>query len=311
MPPPTPRRPDRRPPPSPIASSFGSSRSDCRRDSTARHTNVWAHELHDPARATRHLRHGRVDALARVGGGHGGARAGRQRVRRRRRGRLHAAGRRAAPERPGRRPAGAPLAGGRRARSSSARRGPRRARRRSSATATSSGSTLVPGTGPLAAVVPGAFGGWLTMLRDYGTMPLARGAALRDRLRASDGYPVLPQIGDAIRNVEQLFRDEWTTSADVYLPILSAPGTLHRNPQLAATYRSWIGSARVEERSECRARLLVPRLRRRCVPRLPGARAAWTAPASGTPACSRRTTSRLGADDRGSRSRSTTAARRC
>ena len=97
------------------------------------------------------------------------------------------------------------------------------------------GLPLVPGTGPLAAVVPGAFGGWLAMLRDYGTMPLA------DVLRfaigyAEDGYPVLERITGAIRNVESLFREEWTTSAELYLPI-PEPGTLHRNPQLARTYR--------------------------------------------------------------------------
>ncbi|MDX6485689.1 MAG: gamma-glutamyltranspeptidase / glutathione hydrolase, partial [Gaiellaceae bacterium] len=97
------------------------------------------------------------------------------------------------------------------------------------------GLSLVPGTGPLAAVVPGAFGGWLAMLRDHGTMPLA------DLLRfaigyAEDGYPLIPQIAGGIRNVEQLFREEWTTSAEVYLPI-PEPGSLHRNPQLAATYR--------------------------------------------------------------------------
>ena len=96
------------------------------------------------------------------------------------------------------------------------------------------GLELVPGTGPLAAVVPGAFGGWLAMLRDYGTLPLA------DVLRfaigyAEHGYPAIPQVGGAIRNVEQLFRDEWTTSAEIYLPI-PEPGALHRNPTLAATY---------------------------------------------------------------------------
>jgi gamma-glutamyltranspeptidase/glutathione hydrolase len=97
------------------------------------------------------------------------------------------------------------------------------------------GLELVPGTGPLAAVVPGAFGGWVTMLRDYGTMPLDE--VLRFAIGyARDGYPVLPQVAGAIRNVEQLFRDEWTASADLYLPILSAPGALHTNPQLAATY---------------------------------------------------------------------------
>jgi len=97
------------------------------------------------------------------------------------------------------------------------------------------GLELVPGTGPLAAVVPGAFGGWLALLRDHGTLPL------RDVLRfaihyAEEGYPVLPQIAGAIRNVEQLFRDEWTTSAELYLPV-PAPATLHRNPALARTYR--------------------------------------------------------------------------
>ena len=96
------------------------------------------------------------------------------------------------------------------------------------------GLELVPGTGPLAAVVPGAFGGWMAMLRDYGTLPL------RDVLRfavgyADEGYPMLAQIAGAIRNVESLFRDEWTPSAAVYLPA-AEPGSLHRNPALAATY---------------------------------------------------------------------------
>src|ERR1700751_3669463 len=35
------------------------------------------------------------------------------------------------------------------------------------------GLALVPGTGPLAAVVPGSFGGWVVVLRDHGTMALA------------------------------------------------------------------------------------------------------------------------------------------
>jgi gamma-glutamyltranspeptidase/glutathione hydrolase len=97
------------------------------------------------------------------------------------------------------------------------------------------GLPLVPGTGPLAAVVPGAFGGWITMLRDYGTLGL--GDVLRFALGyAEEGYPVLERVTGAIRNVESLFRDEWTSSADVYLPV-PATGTLHRNPRLAATYR--------------------------------------------------------------------------
>jgi gamma-glutamyltranspeptidase/glutathione hydrolase len=102
------------------------------------------------------------------------------------------------------------------------------------------GLDLVPGTGPLAAVVPGAFGGWIAMLRDHGTMELADvlGYAIH---YAEHGYPVLPQIAGAIRNVESLFRDDWTTSADVYLPV-AEPRTLHRNPQLAQTYRRVLGA---------------------------------------------------------------------
>ena len=103
------------------------------------------------------------------------------------------------------------------------------------------GLDLVPGTGPLSAVVPGAFGGWLTMLRDFGTMPLAE--VMRFAIDyAENGYPVLPQIANAVRNVETLFRDEWTTSANVYLSALE-PGTLHRNQRLAATYRRLAASS--------------------------------------------------------------------
>src|SRR6202044_1312169 len=53
------------------------------------------------------------------------------------------------------------------------------------------GLDLVPGSGLLAACVPGAFGGWLLLLREYGTL------RLRDVLGyaigyASRGYPLLP-----------------------------------------------------------------------------------------------------------------------
>src|SRR6476659_6541427 len=107
------------------------------------------------------------------------------------------------------------------------------------------GLSLVPGTGPLAAVVPGAFGGWLAMLRDHGTITLRE--ALRFAIGyAEDGYPVIAQIVRGIENVESLFRDEWTTSAELYLPVPEA-GTLHRNRQLAATYR------RVVEEAEARS----------------------------------------------------------
>jgi gamma-glutamyltranspeptidase/glutathione hydrolase len=93
----------------------------------------------------------------------------------------------------------------------------------------------------LAAVVPGAFGGWIALLREHGTLPL------RDVLHfaigyAEEGYPALASIGDAIRKVERLFTDEWTTSVDVYLPA-PEPGELHRNRALAETYRRILAEA--------------------------------------------------------------------
>jgi gamma-glutamyltranspeptidase / glutathione hydrolase len=94
------------------------------------------------------------------------------------------------------------------------------------------GLDLVPGTGPLAAVVPGSFGGWIALLREHGTMELAD--VLQYAIHyAENGIPVLPQIANAIRNVERLFRDEWKPSAEIYL----GHGDVLRNPQLAQTYR--------------------------------------------------------------------------
>ena len=103
------------------------------------------------------------------------------------------------------------------------------------------GLDLVPGTGLLAAAVPGAVGAWLTLLRDHGTMPL------RDVLGyaigyAEHGHPVAPAVVDTIAVVADLFRTHWPSSADLWLPA-PAPGTLIRNPALAATYRRLVEEA--------------------------------------------------------------------
>jgi gamma-glutamyltranspeptidase / glutathione hydrolase len=97
------------------------------------------------------------------------------------------------------------------------------------------GLEVVPGTGLLAATVPGAMGAWLTLLRDHGTMPL------RDVLGFAIGYaeyghPVSPAVVETISAVEELFRTYWPSSARTWLPVPGA-GDLVRNPVLAATYR--------------------------------------------------------------------------
>lgn len=100
------------------------------------------------------------------------------------------------------------------------------------------GLDLVPGTGPLAAAVPGAFDAWLLLLRDHGTKSLA------DVLKyaigyAEDGHAPVENVGATVETVRELFETEWTSSAEVYLPGGQAPkpGELFRNPALAATWK--------------------------------------------------------------------------
>ncbi|MET9532718.1 MULTISPECIES: gamma-glutamyltransferase [unclassified Streptomyces] len=106
------------------------------------------------------------------------------------------------------------------------------------------GLDLVPGTGPLAAAVPGAFDAWMLLLRDHGTKSLA------DVLKyaigyAEDGHAPVERVGQTVETVRELFETEWRSSADVYLPggRPPAPGELFRNPALAATWRRLIAEA--------------------------------------------------------------------
>jgi gamma-glutamyltranspeptidase/glutathione hydrolase len=106
------------------------------------------------------------------------------------------------------------------------------------------GLDLIPGTGLLAAAVPGAFDAWMRLLRDYGTMSLAE--LIEPALGyAEQGYPLAPRIRDTIATVAELFRREWPTSAAVYLPGGSppVPGRLFHNRTLAATYRQVLAEA--------------------------------------------------------------------
>ena len=105
----------------------------------------------------------------------------------------------------------------------------------------SRGHELVPGTGLLAACVPGSFGGWLLLLMEFGTWRLAD--VLEFALGyAENGYTVVPGITDTIERAEPLLR-EWPGSAAVYLPA-PRPGTIFRNPQLAATWRRLLDESR-------------------------------------------------------------------
>ncbi|EKF60325.1 gamma-glutamyltransferase [Agrobacterium albertimagni AOL15] len=99
------------------------------------------------------------------------------------------------------------------------------------------GMTLIPGDGLLATVIPGAFDGWMLMLRDYGTM------SVRDVLEpaihyAEHGHPMLPRVSATIKGLADFFEKEWPTSFETWLPggVAPEPHALFRNPVLAATY---------------------------------------------------------------------------
>ena len=113
------------------------------------------------------------------------------------------------------------------------------------------GLDLVPGTGLLAACVPGAFDAWMLLLRDFGTL------RVRDVMRfaihyAERGFPLLPRIVETVAGVEDLFVSEWPTSAELWLEGGHAPraGGMWRNPPLAQTYRRIVAEAEARRGSD-------------------------------------------------------------
>ena len=106
------------------------------------------------------------------------------------------------------------------------------------------GLEIVPGTGLLAACIPGAFDAWMLMLRDHGTMPLAE--LFEPAIGyAENGVPVVPRIVETIETVKDLFEAEWKESAAQWLPGGNLPeaGTLLANKKLAATWRRLLDEA--------------------------------------------------------------------
>ena len=116
------------------------------------------------------------------------------------------------------------------------------------------GHELIPGTGVLAACVPGAFGAWLLLLREFGTWRLADVLELAIGY-AEHGYPLHERIRATIELNAELI-DTWPGSRDLYLPAPEA-GALFRNPALAAAYRRIVeesaGGSREDEIEKARA----------------------------------------------------------
>jgi gamma-glutamyltranspeptidase/glutathione hydrolase len=110
------------------------------------------------------------------------------------------------------------------------------------------GLKQVPGTGLLPSVVSGAFDAWLVLLRDHGTWRLAD--ILEPTIGyAENGFPVLPRVASSILAAKDFFANEWPSSAAVWLSHgdVPRPRTLHRTPDVAATYRRIVAEAQSAE----------------------------------------------------------------
>ncbi len=109
---------------------------------------------------------------------------------------------------------------------------------------TGEGLDLIPGDGLLATVIPGAFDGWMLMLRDYGTM------SVREVLEpaiyyAATGHPMLARVSATIKGLGGFFEEHWPTSHETWLPGGAAPEprALFKNPVLAETWRRIVAEA--------------------------------------------------------------------
>ena len=109
---------------------------------------------------------------------------------------------------------------------------------------TAMGLRQMPGTGLLPAVVPGAFDGWMLLLRDYGTL------TPRDVLSyaisyAEHGFPLVPRIVSTIIPAVDYFKTEWPSSGEVWLANGKAPHPNRplRTPAIAETYKRILAEA--------------------------------------------------------------------
>lgn len=107
------------------------------------------------------------------------------------------------------------------------------------------GLEIIPGTGLLAATVPGAVSTWLTFLRDHGTLPLER--VLRFAIEyARHGHPLHPRVTATIAASRAAFMSHWPSSASLWLDHdhhAPKPQSLWRNRTLAATYQRLLDAA--------------------------------------------------------------------
>ena len=115
------------------------------------------------------------------------------------------------------------------------------------------GLDMVPGSGALAAAVPGAVDSWLNLLEHHGTWELADVLDFAIDY-ADNGHPILARAAGTIAKVSELFTDHWPTSVAQWMPEGRVPeaGELVFNHAYADVLRRLIaagdGAATREER---------------------------------------------------------------
>ncbi|MFF4894354.1 gamma-glutamyltransferase family protein [Micromonospora chersina] len=107
------------------------------------------------------------------------------------------------------------------------------------------GMDLIPGSGPLAAAVPGAVDAWLLLLRDHGTLSLEE--VLEPAVGyAGAGHPLIGRVGDTVAAVRSLFEEHWPTSAQLWLRDGRPPaaGEMFTNRAYAQTLQRLVNAGR-------------------------------------------------------------------
>ncbi|WP_114965376.1 gamma-glutamyltransferase family protein [Alkalilacustris brevis] len=116
---------------------------------------------------------------------------------------------------------------------------------------TAQGLKVIPGDGLLATVIPGAFDGWMLMLRDHGRLSLRQ--VMEPAIwYAEKGHPVLPAVAATIQRLGDFFRENWPTSYETWHPGGRAPQANENvcNPVLAQTWQRILKEAEAREGRE-------------------------------------------------------------
>jgi len=109
------------------------------------------------------------------------------------------------------------------------------------------GYNLIPPDGFLPAVVPAALDAWINALSRYGTMKLEDVIEPAVEL-AAEGFPVTTNFERSVGRLEKRFREEWPSSAQIYLPQGRAPkiGEIFVNPDMGKTFKALAEAERKE-----------------------------------------------------------------